>query len=71
MNEEIHIGKLIRKKLKESGRLVTWFAKEMGFHRTNAYKIFKKTHLHHSQLSRISKILDYNFHAYYSEQNKK
>ena len=71
MNEKIHVGELIRKKLKESGHSVTWFAKEVGFHRTNAYKIFKKEHLHHAQLSRISKILGYNFHAHYSEQNEK
>jgi len=60
-NNDKPIGKFIQEKLKESGRSVVWFAKEMGCDRTNAYKIFDKTNIDIVQLRRISKILNYNF----------
>ena len=69
-NEEIHIGELIKAKIKEKGHTVTWFAKQIPCHRTNIYKIYKKSYLHPIQLSRISSILKYDFSVHYSEKNK-
>jgi plasmid maintenance system antidote protein VapI len=67
MNEELHIGELIRNKLKEDGHSVSWFAKKMNCDRTNVYKIFHKPYIDALQLLRISLILDHDFFTYYSQ----
>jgi hypothetical protein len=67
MKEAIHIGNLIRKKLKEDGRSVSWFAKKVNCDRTNVYKIFHKPYIEALQLLRISLILDHDFFTYYSK----
>jgi hypothetical protein len=66
MNEEIHIGELIRNKLKEDGHSVSWFAKKMNCDRTNIYKIFRKPYINAFHLLRISLILNYDFFSHYS-----
>ena len=66
MSEEIHIGKLIRDKLKEDGHSVSWFARKMSCDRTNIYKIFRKQHIDNELLMRISFTLNYNFFSKYS-----
>ena len=74
MSEEIHIGKLIRKKWEEDGHSVSWLARKMSCDRTNIYKIFEKKHIDVVQLLRISLILNHDFFAYYSDyfvKNKK
>ena len=71
MNNEIHIGKLIKAKLKENGHSVTWFAKQVACHRTNVYKIFEKQHLSISQLDLISRTLNYDFLSLYAKDNTK
>ena len=65
---KIHIGQLIQQKLKEQGRTVTWFARQLNYDRSNAYKIFSKPHIDTDLLLSISKILNYNFFGVYSEQ---
>ena len=62
---EIHIGKLIRKKLREQGRTVTWFAAQIPCTRKHAYRIFNNPNINTELLIRISAILDYNFFEYY------
>ena len=57
----MHIGKAIHQELKQQGRTVTWFAKQICCDRTNAYNIFKKSSIDTSLLIRISKLLNYNF----------
>lgn len=42
METHIHIGKIIRKTLREQGRSVKWFAGQLPCDRTTAYKLFKK-----------------------------
>jgi len=66
MNTEIHIGKLIKDKLKEDGHSVVWLARKMPCDRTNIYNIFKNSHIDTRQLTRISLILRYDFFTYYS-----
>jgi hypothetical protein len=66
MEQEIHIGALIRKKLKEDGHSVTWLARQINCDRTNLYLIFEKQHIDVELLIRFSKILHYNFFAQYS-----
>ena len=69
MNTNIHIGKLIRKKLEDDGHSVVWFADKMSCHRTNIYKIFKKPHIHPQQLGNASKVLNYDFFAHYLDSS--
>ena len=65
MEKEIHIGELIRKKLKEKEREVTWFARKLDFHPTYIYVIFEKEHINTELLLEISIVLDYNFFVHY------
>jgi len=67
MEPEIHIGKIIRAKLKEEGRSIFWLAHKFGCDPSNIHKIFKKEHLHPLLLWRISKILNYNFFTHYHD----
>jgi len=67
MNEKIHIGKIIKEKLKEFGHSVTWLAKEINCNRTNVYKIFNKSSIDTHQLVRISLALRHDFFLYYSD----
>jgi len=62
------IGLLIRKKLKERGKTVVWFSKELACSRTNVYKIFEKSAIATDDLFRISKILDYNFFKLFADE---
>lgn len=65
--DEIHIGNLIKNKLKEDGRSVSWLAKKIHCKRDNIYKIFDKPSIDTAQLLRISLVIKTNFAAYLSE----
>jgi len=65
--EEIHIGRLIRNKLKEEGRSVSWLAKKIHCKRDNIYKIFDRTSVDTALLLRISFVLKTDFFACLSE----
>ena len=64
----VHIGKEIRKKLKEQRHTVVWFAHQLSCSRTNIYKIFEKPNLDTALLMRISLILDHDFFIHFSNQ---
>ena len=59
--EEIHIGYLIKKKLKEDGQSKKWLAKEIGCCRTNIYKILDKSSIDTALLQRIAITLRKNY----------
>ena len=61
---KIHIGQLIQQQLKAQGRTVTWFARQLNYDRSNAYKIFSKPHIDTDLLLTISKVLNYDFFKY-------
>jgi len=67
----IHVGKLIRERLKAEGKSVVWLAQELGCHRTNVYNIFEKNSLDTNILRRISIIMQYNFFDYLQEDTQK
>ena len=72
MIKEIHIGQLIKEKLRKKERTVTWFARKLCCIRSNVYKIFKKQSIDSLLLLRISIILEEDFFSYYSDSlNKK
>ncbi|MBQ8501978.1 MAG: XRE family transcriptional regulator [Bacteroides sp.] len=55
------IGILIRKELERQEHTVTWFARKLSCHRTNAYDIFARDNIDLTLLIRISRILQHNF----------
>jgi plasmid maintenance system antidote protein VapI len=66
-HKEIHIGNLIKNKLKEDGRSVSWLARKIHCKRDNIYKIFDRPSIDTAQLIRISLALKTNFPFYLSE----
>ncbi len=66
----MHIGNILRERLKAEGKSVVWLARELGCHRTNVYNLFDKYSLDTMLLERLSIILDYDFFELYSEETK-
>ncbi|MBQ6084742.1 MAG: XRE family transcriptional regulator [Bacteroidales bacterium] len=67
MNDEIHIGKLIQRKLKEQERSGAWLARKLFTDPSNVSKIIRKQHIDTELLMRISLILNFDFFNYLSE----
>ena len=63
----MHIGKLMRRKIKENGHTVSWFAQKLNRERATVYTIFENPHIHTSLLLQVSIILDYDFFQHFSE----
>lgn len=61
----IHIGKTIEQVLREQGRSVSWFAKQICCERTNVYGIFQRASIDTELLLRISRVLSYDFFEEY------
>lgn len=66
----IHIGHSIREQLKKQGKSTVWLARELGCHRTNLYKIYERPSIDVSVLFRISRIMQFDFFQFYSEELK-
>lgn len=71
MNDEIHIGKLIKQKLKEQERSGAWLARKLFTDTSNVSKIIRRQHLDTELLMKISLILDFDFFQYLSDNYKK
>ena len=67
MNTVFNIGEIVKQKLEEKERSISWLAKKIPCDRSNLYKMLQKFHIPSNTLRRISKILDYDFFKYYSE----
>lgn len=67
----IHIGIIIEKVVREQGRSVSWFAKQICCERTNVYSIFHRASIDTELLVRISKVLSYDFFEEYRESLSK
>ena len=67
MYNEIHIGKLIQRKLKEQERSGAWLARKLFTDPSNVSKIIRKQHIDTELLMRISLILNFDFFNYLSE----
>jgi len=65
--DEIHIGRLIRNKLKEKKHTALWLAQKIHCDRSNIYKIFKKPSIDTDLLLKINMVLNTDFFACYSE----
>ncbi len=70
MSTQPHIGHIIQTTLKEQGRTVVWFARQLCCDRTNVYKIFSKDSIDTGLLYKISTILGVDFFANISNYYK-
>ena len=61
VGSKLHIGKIVKKVLEESGMSVTEFARRMNCTRPNVYDIFDRSDIGVEQLIEISKVLNHNF----------
>jgi len=67
--QNIHIGSIIKKVLKEKSMTITEFARKINRERTTAYDIFERKSIDIELLIKISKVLDYDFiHEVYFPQ---
>lgn len=64
----VHIGKEIKRKMEERQRTVVWAARHLSCSRTNVYKIFDKYTIDTDSLTRISRLLDFDFFSLYSDE---
>lgn len=67
----MHIGNILRERLREDGKSVVWLARELGCHRTNVYNLFDKYSIDTQQLERISVIMKFNFFELYREETER
>ena len=66
MKEKIDIGEVIKQKLKEKERYISWLAKQIGYTRSGLSKMLKQEQIHSELLLRISYALEYDFFTHYS-----
>ncbi len=67
----MHIGSILKQRLKEDGKSVVWLARELGCHRTNVYNLFDKYSIDTQLLQRISIIMNFNFFELYGEETER
>lgn len=70
MDNEPHIGHIIKQELRRQGRTITWLAAQLGYSRQNMYKLFERNWIYTDLLLKISEIMDYDFFGHYSEYIK-
>ena len=73
MISEIHIGNIIKQKLRQQERSNAWLARKLFMDSSNVSKMLKRQYIDTELLLRISIILEEDFFVYYSyvySQNK-
>ena len=66
----MHIGQAIKNRLREMGKSVVSFSRELPCSRANVYLIFDKSAIDTELLMRISLLLDYDFFELYTREIK-
>ena len=66
----INIGMTIRMELQRQERSVAWLARQLGTSRMACYRIFESYSIDTYMLLKISRALNYDFFALYSENMK-
>jgi len=59
--QNIHVGEMIKQKVKERGIKITDFAQAIHCNRNNVYSIYRRKSIDIELLLRISKVLQYDF----------
>jgi len=68
----VHIGSLIKQKVKESSMTNKEFADRINCERSSVYYIFKQKNINTEKLKKISEVLNYDFMSeLYPEKNDK
>ena len=70
LEKSIHVGTIIKDKLTQERRSVSWFADQMNCDRSNMYKLLSRAHLDTNFVLRASKILEHNFFKDISDKVK-
>ena len=68
MSIDVHIGNLIKQKLKEQQRSCAWLANKIGCDRSNLRKQLEYSHFYTDVLARISIALNHDFFKSLSEK---
>lgn len=63
----IHIGKCIATALREERHTVQWLADELYCDRSNVYRLFRRSSVDAAMMMRLSRLLNRDFFALYSE----
>ena len=63
MNEDFHLGRLIREELRSQQRTEKWLAKQINCERSTCYYIFDRKFIDIPLLEKISAALNRNFFA--------
>ena len=66
--QDIHLGSLVKRKMKERNISISEFAKAIHCDRTNVYSIFKRKSMDIQQIVQISNALNYDFLQYYHQE---
>lgn len=61
INDNVHIGQLVKSVFDESGMTVSELARQLRCERTNVYTIFKRRTVDVELLAMLSEILNHNF----------
>lgn len=69
MSKPIHIGQMIRKRIKEVGMTKSEFSRRIDTSPQNVYGIFKRESCDTLLLQKIGKVLNYDFFQHYNGQN--
>lgn len=64
----VHIGRCIKDLMESRGLTTVWLAQQLGYHRTNLYKIYSMQTIDTGLLLRISRLLKYDFFRLYSHE---
>jgi hypothetical protein len=67
MTETLHIGNEIRNELLRQGRSVAWLARELGYDRSNFYRVLNAPSIDTALLLRISQLLRNDFFQIYTK----
>jgi hypothetical protein len=69
MRNKLPIGLVIKQKLKERERSVSWLARKINYDRSSLNTMLnKQEYMHSAILWRISVVMKIDFFAYYSEK---
>ena len=65
---QVHIGNLIRDELRRQGHTNAWLAAKIGMSERNIQRIFQNPSIDTQRLALISKVLETDFFALYSQK---
>ena len=69
--ENFHIGELIKQRLKDDDRSISWLSRKLGCDCSNLHKTLDQKDMYADLLYKISDVMDTDFFVYYSERLKR